>query len=146
MLQTYLKEDSILDGVKAKDWEEAVCFAAKPLIENGSIQKSYLERVVAQVHSEGPYIVLAKGIAVAHARPKEDVLCESLSLVRLQEPVSFGHPTNDPVRLVFMLAARDDRGHIAVMMDLAQKLSEGQVREKLLAAPGVHQMYEVLIQ
>ena len=60
----------------------------------------------------GPYMVIAEGIALAHARPSEAVISTGLSVVTLKSPVEFGSERFDPVSIVFGLAAVDHDGHI----------------------------------
>ena len=45
------------------------------------------------VDEHGPYIVIAPGLALAHARPGPEVLADGLAVVTLAEPVPFGHRT-----------------------------------------------------
>lgn len=106
-------------------WEDGVRRACGLLVELGSAQESYADACVASLHANGPYIVLAKGLALAHARPDQGALGLGLSLVRLTEPTAFGHPTNDPVDLVFAFSTPDDGGHLVMLRTLATKLGGG---------------------
>lgn len=130
----------------ANNWEEAVRGAGKLLLDAGHIEESYIERCVDTVKSEGPYMVLTKGIALAHTRPGEDVHGEAISVLSLETPVEFGHKDNDPVKVVFLLAALDNNSHINVLMELAQKLSEPGVREALQECNNADEMYEMLVK
>lgn len=141
MLSQYLAKDDIRCRVSATDWRSAIRLAAEPLEEAGKIETSYVERTIQKVEELGPYIVLAKGLAVAHARPKDDVKAESISLITLKDAVVFGHETNDPVSIVFLIAATNDDGHIAMVMDVAQKLCEENMKEKIIAAQSAEEIY-----
>ena len=79
---------------------------------------------VDAVAENGPYIVIAPGIALAHGRPSEAVLEVGLSLVTLAQPVDFGNEANDPVRLVIGLCATDHNTHIDIMAELATFLGD----------------------
>jgi PTS system ascorbate-specific IIA component len=89
--------------------------------------------MVAAVEEFGPYIVIAPGIALAHARPSDAVLQTGLSLAVLAEPIEFGSH-NDPVRLVFGLAAKDHDGHMEVLAELAELLTDEDFVNSLLNA------------
>ena len=89
---------------------------------------------------------LTKGIALAHPRPGEDVLEEAIGVVSLKTPVEFGHKENDPVKLVFLLAALNANSHITVLMELAQKLSEGDMRERLQHIDDAKDLYDHLVK
>jgi PTS system ascorbate-specific IIA component len=82
----------------------------------------------------GPYMVIAPGIALAHARPSNAVLETGLSLVTLTEPVEFGSQSNDPVSLVIGLAAKDHDSHIDLLAALSELLADDQKVKLLLNA------------
>ena len=75
------------------------------------------------VEEYGPYIVIAPGIALAHGKPSESVIETGMSLLKVARPIEFQHSQNDPVQLVFGLAASNHDSHIALMAELAQFLS-----------------------
>lgn len=100
--------------------------------------------MIDNVEVNGPYIVVAPGFAFAHARPSSAVKQTAISWLRLEQPVSFGHPKNDPVDLVVALAAHADTAHTAAMKDLAQLLGDKQRREALNRVETVAELREVL--
>ena len=146
MLTKYLAKDAIRCSCTASDWKEAIRIAAKPLLDSGKIEERYVDRAIAKVEELGPYIGLTHGVAVAHARPKEDVIEGGISLITLKEPVPFGHKSYDPVSLVFMLAATNDNGHIGAMMSVAQTLCEPNVKERIIAAKSEQEIYDIIAQ
>ena len=87
--------------------------------------------MIRSVEDNGPYIVVAPGFAFAHARPSEAVKRTAISWVRLNQPVEFGHDSNDPVNLVVALAAEDDKMHLQAMKELSKLLAKKQTRAKL---------------
>ncbi len=121
-LAEHLVEDAIAVGVTASDWRDAVRRSGALLAATGVATDEYTDEMIATVEKLGPYIVLAPGIALAHARPSPAVLRPGLSWIQLAEPVEFGHDKNDPVWLVVALAALDHDGHIALMSSLAAVL------------------------
>jgi PTS system ascorbate-specific IIA component len=86
------------------------------------------------VEEHGPYIVLAPGLALAHARPEDGVLRVCLAVVTLAEPVAFGHPDNDPVDVVFAFGSPDAEQHVAMLSALARRLQGGLDTELRSAA------------
>lgn len=146
MLTKYLSKDAIRCSCTASDWKDAIRLAAAPLLESGKIEQRYVDRSIAKVEELGPYIVLTEGVAVAHARPKEDVKEGGISLITLKEPVCFGHKVYDPVSLVFMLAATTDDGHIGAMMSVAQALCEPNIKERIVAAKSAGEIYDIIME
>jgi ascorbate PTS system EIIA or EIIAB component len=117
----------------ASDWREAVRLACAPLLEAGAVTSEYPERCLAMVDEHGPYIVLAPGLALAHARPEDGVRRLGLAVVTLIEPVRFGHPENDPVDVVFAFGSPDADEHVALLSSLARHLMHG-LAERLRSA------------
>lgn len=112
-------------GVLAADWSEAVRMACAPLVEEGAILERYVDACIALIHEEGPYMVIAPGVALAHARPEEGVRRLGVSVAVLEKPVEFGHPDNDPVDLVFAFGSPDADQHIELLSALAGGLNSG---------------------
>ena len=111
--------------VKAGGWREAVRAACRPLLEAGAIEERYVQRCIEIVEKEGPYVVMAPGIALAHARPEDGVKGLGLSGITLADPVPFDHPENDPVDLVFAFGSPDSKQHIGLLQSLARQLTAG---------------------
>jgi len=92
----------------------------------------------------GPYIVIAPGVALPHARPEDGVLKPCLALVTLDPPMAFGNPNYDPVRLVFAIGAVDAYQHIDALRSFATLLSETSNLEALLKAQTVEEILRIL--
>ncbi|MDI2099352.1 PTS sugar transporter subunit IIA [Ruicaihuangia caeni] len=129
-----LPERAIVIGARVRDWRAAVTRAGDALQRAGVTRASYTQRMVRTVEDHGAYIVIAPGLALAHARPGRDVLTEGLSVVTLAEPVSFGHPYNDPVRVVLGLAVRSPERHISAVAELANVFNDESVIASIAAA------------
>jgi PTS system ascorbate-specific IIA component len=119
--------------VEATSWMDAVEKAAGLLVTVGAATASYVDQCVNLVREQGPYIAIAPGIALAHARPQDGAQALGLTLVRLRTPVCFGHPTNDPVDLVFAFSSPNTNDHIGLLAALARGLS-GRLAEDLRSA------------
>jgi PTS system ascorbate-specific IIA component len=126
-------EGSLAVAVAAADRESAIRASGALLVASGRCTQEYVDQMVAAVDEFGPYIVIAPGIALAHARPSDAVVQTGLSLAVLAEPIEFGSH-NDPVRLVFGLAAKDHEGHLEVLAELAERLTDEDFVNSLLNA------------
>jgi ascorbate PTS system EIIA or EIIAB component len=109
----------------ATNWQAAVRAACQPLVDRDAVQPGYVDACVRMVEEHGPYIVLAPGIALAHARPEDGVDRLCLAAVTLAEPVAFGHPDNDPVDVVFAFGSPDADQHVGLLAALARRLTAG---------------------
>ena len=120
--------------ISSEDWAAAVTAAAQLLREAGAASESYVERCVAIVRENGPYIVIAPGIALAHARPEDGALALGLAAACLARPVRFGHPANDPVDVVLAFSSPDRDAHVGLLGAVARALTAG-LADRLRAAP-----------
>lgn len=123
-----LSKNLIKLNVEAKNAEEAIRAAGALLVAENKVEERYVDAMVQGYKEIGPYIVLAPQVAIPHARPDHGVIEQGVSLVRLKSPVVFGHPTNDPVRLVCAICGTDNTSHIGALQSLASVLGN---KEKL---------------
>ncbi|GES28506.1 PTS sugar transporter subunit IIA [Streptomyces angustmyceticus] len=123
-LNDLLPATAVRLGVRVADWREAIRTAGGLLVETGAATDTYTAEMIRNVEENGPYLVIAPGFAFVHARPSPAVLRTGMCWVRLDEPVEFGHETNDPVHLVVGLAAEDSGAHTAAMAALARLLAD----------------------
>ncbi len=109
-------------GRAVQDWQEAVRAAGGLLVQAGKVEPSYVEGMIRMVQEIGPYIVIAPGVALPHARPEDGVKEACMSLVTLSPEVPFGNETNDPVELVVAFGSPDSKGHMEALAELARLL------------------------
>lgn len=114
-----------LTGATAAGWEDAVVQAAGLLVKSGAATADYPAGCVQIVKDQGPYIVLAPGFALVHARPEAGALELGFAAVLLAEPVEFGHPTNDPVDLLISFCSPDKDQHLQAIKSLGKALAGG---------------------
>jgi PTS system ascorbate-specific IIA component len=127
--------DTAIDiGVHVADWRSAVRAAGDALERSGVTTAGYTDRMVGVIDEFGAYIVIAPGLALAHARPGEDVLTEGLSVITLAEPVAFGHPHNDPVSVIVGLAVTNSDEHVLFVSELANVFNDPGVIPALAQA------------
>jgi len=117
LLLELLNEKTIKVYSEAKDWEDAGRIAGQPLLDSGKIEDKYIDAMIESVKKYGPYIVIAPGIALFHARPEEGVKSMCMSLAVFKKGIIFNAEKNDPVKLVFVLGAIDNESHIRVLSE-----------------------------
>ncbi len=126
MGEKIIDEKNILLKTDANDWETSIRKAGELLCKSNYAEDNYVQAMVDAVKELGPYIVLAPGIAFAHARPESGVLKTGISLITLDNPVEFGNKDNDPVSTVFAIASKDNTSHIGILRDLCEFLEENE--------------------
>jgi PTS system ascorbate-specific IIA component len=92
----------------------------------------------------GAYIVIAPGLALAHARPGPDVLADGLSVVTLDVPVVFGHPHNDPVSVVIGLAVATPDAHVTSVAELANIFNDPGAIPALASASDIGEVQRIM--
>lgn len=127
----FIEDNLVALDVVASTPEEAIRAAGELLVSNHLAESKYVDAMVESYNTNGPYFVLAPQIALPHARPEDGVKEASVSFVRLQNPIPFGSAANDPVQLVFAMAASSSEEHLDMMKKVVMLLSNPANIEKL---------------
>lgn len=139
----WITPDSIAVNITAQTWQEAVHIVGQLLVKVGAAEPRYIEAMINTVKELGPYIVLAPGLALPHARPEDGALKVGFAAITLNEGVNFGNPDNDPVRLVIAFCAPDSTSHLHLLTQLARKLEKGEFLERAIAAKSAQELAEI---
>ena len=139
-----LPDTAVVLGAHVADWRGAVREAGRALTRSGSTRPEYADRMIAVIEEFGAYVVIAPGLALAHARPGPDVRREGLAVVTLAEAVPFGHPHNDPVRVVVGLAVSNAEEHVASVARLANAFNDSGIVGRVARARTADDVRELL--
>lgn len=151
MLKSSLIENnSIKLHQQASNWQEAIKIGTDMLVASGAIEPRYYDNIVQKIEEMGPYIILAPGLAMPHARPEEGVKCTAFALVTLKEGVYFDGE-DEPVRVFITLAGSDSDTHMQGIMEITQVLEDddpnsetGVDLAKILACQSNEEVYAVI--
>lgn len=146
MLKDAMTKEMIMLDYDAKDWEDAVRKAGELLKRTNCVGDEYIESMVQTVKNIGTYIVISKGIALPHSQSGKDAYKVGISLLRLKNPIYFGHPENDPVSLVFALSSIDSNSHLSALQDLASFLGDENNVELLKKADSIDDVYKLIMK
>ncbi|MCS0788604.1 BglG family transcription antiterminator [Cytobacillus firmus] len=146
MLNEVLTADKIQFADSAASWQEALQMASQPLLADQSISQHYIEAMIENVNEMGPYIVIAPGIALPHARPEAGVNKLGMSFLQLKESCAFSEKPEHQVRLFFVLAAIDNETHLKALSQLSKMLSDSDNLEKLQNAEKAADVLEIINQ
>ncbi len=120
--------------VPAAHWRRVVLEAGKLLLLIGAVEGRYISAIVNLTTEHGPFMVVAPGVALLHAQPRDGVRQLSMGLITLQSPVEFGHSEYDPVFMAFILGAIDGEAHLFAMQQLARLIRNRQALEAIGSA------------
>jgi len=89
---------------------------------------------------------LGYGFAAPHCKT-DAVSANSIGVLRLKNPIDWGAADHEPVRMVILIAMREQQtanGHMQVFSELARKLMNEEFREGLLALQDAPKMMQYL--
>lgn len=144
MLKNLLTEDVIKLNIECSNWEEGIKSGTALLIKKKCIEKSYEDAIIESFKKFGPYMVIAPGVVLSHARPENGVNKISLSLITLKNPVNFGNELNDPVKLIITLAAVDNEKHLNVLKELMELFMDNNDLDLILNTDSSEQVIRII--
>jgi mannitol/fructose-specific phosphotransferase system IIA component (Ntr-type) len=144
-LRDLLRPQLVDVSVKAKDWEDAVRKAGSLLVADDAIEARFIDAMIQVAKDLGPYIVVAPGIALPHARPEDGVKKGSIGIMTLDPPIPFGNERNDPVFLVVTLAAVDNEQHVTGLAQMAAVLGDEELVERIRATKDKDEILEIML-
>lgn len=144
MLIDILREELIKLNVKCNDWKEAIEEGAYLLEKEGIVNKNYKEAIINNFYELGPYMVIAPGIVLSHARPEAGVNNNGISILTLEDPIEFGSELNDPVKLIITLAAKDNTSHLSALSKLMEILMNSDDLNSIINAKTVQEVVKII--
>jgi len=124
LLQDLLNKETIQIMEGFTDWKEAIKTAAEPLLMKEIIAPSYIDAMIENIETLGPYVVIGPEVAIPHARPETGAKKVGISFLKLRQPVNFLNNEMYPVRLLFCIAAIDNTTHLKALSQLTSLLNE----------------------
>jgi mannitol operon transcriptional antiterminator len=131
---------------RARDWREAIRLAAEPLLRKGWIDEGYVRAMIRNVEELGPYIVVAPLVAIPHAKPEQGVRRLGMSLLRLENSVSFSGDGKHEASLIIVLAAVDQESHLKALSELNGLLSDRRKLAAILQADSARDVLKLIEQ
>ena len=133
---------NIIDSIE--NWENAIKFAAKPLLLDDSITENYVRTMVDNLKKFGAYILINDVIALAHARPEDGVKKNCLSLLKINDGVIFDENTNEKVYLIFVLGAEDNESHMNILSKLMEVIDNEDIIKRMIEATSISTLIEII--
>lgn len=145
VISDLLKREMIQIKDKVDNWQEAIRLASSPLLDIQAIEPCYIDAMITNIEKLGSYVVLAPNVAIPHARPEDGVKKLSMSLLKLNEPISFSpDDPNKNVHLIFVLAAVDNYSHLKALSQLTELLEEEENIEQMIEMTKVESFIKLI--
>jgi PTS system ascorbate-specific IIA component len=140
----WISKEQVALRVRAHGWEDAVREAGRMLVDCDAVEERYIEAMVETTKELGPYIVIAPGIAIPHARPEDGAKDVCFVALQLEPPVEFGNPDNDPVQLVIAFSSPDSSAHVKMLAKLARVIGQDGFLEGAVKAETPEDLVSIL--
>ena len=117
-------------------WQDSIYGAAQPMVADGTLDNQYLDKIIENVNTYGPYFIIMPDVAMPHSTlGGTGVYKTAIGFCKVKEPVVFD-PNDETknARLFFTLAAVDNEQHLQNMVQLSGMLVKEGIIEDLLAA------------
>ena len=101
---------------KEMDWHAAMKLASEDLVRDGYFDVSYVEEAIGNIEEYGNYIIIAKSIALAHARKEAGVYEDGISLLISREGIKF--EDDEVVHLLFFFSQKGDTDYLNLFKEI----------------------------
>lgn len=123
---------------------DAASTASSLLVNAGVTRDSYPAEVKQIIENQGPYMVIAPGVAIVHGRPDANSTGSALSILVCDSDLISGNKKNDPVRVVFAISATSNETHLQMLQTLSEFLLVEGTIEKLQLCSTVSEVRQLL--
>lgn len=126
------KEFALLNMLKIKyikiadgqlSWRDAMKAASEDLIRDGYFDERYVQEAIGNVEEYGSYIIVNKGIALAHASKEAGVYEDGISLLVAREGIVFDE--GEMVHLLFFFSQKGETDYLDLFKEII-KLGKNQ--------------------
>ena len=124
------------------DWQNAIRMASAPLLDNGFINRNYIEKAIDMVETDKRFIMIADGVIIAHAGVDDGVYSMGMSFLKLPEKLSFnGYMDAD---IIVVLATPDKTRHLPALYQLFDLLEDEGNISAMRRAQDAHEIARLI--
>lgn len=141
-LNELLKRESIKIFNRTMDWKEAIEMTSYSLLYSNKIYPRYVKKMIDIIEEEKPYIMIAEGVAIAHAGIHDGVRSPGMAITILPEKISFNGYID--IDIVVVLATTDTKIHLNALFELIEILEDGILRSQIKKAKTVDEVVNLM--
>lgn len=119
--QSLIDNRSIRLNVEVDNWRDAIKLGTDLLEQSGAIEPSYYDTIIKGVEEHGPYICIAQGLALPHARPEDGVNRTAFALITLAKAIEID---GESVQVLVTLAGNDSHQHMEGLRQITEVLDD----------------------
>lgn len=140
-LNELLPGDRIVFEKRLAGWEDAVKKASTPLLNQGYIEEKYIAKMIENIKSYGPYIVISEGVALPHATASDGVNKTGISMLHVDDPVDV---LGEEAVIFIVLAPRDNEQHLKALAQLTRLFSNKSYKKNIFQATNSEQIVNMI--
>ncbi|MDO4169543.1 MAG: PTS sugar transporter subunit IIA [Lachnospiraceae bacterium] len=143
MLTKLLKKEKILIENSFITWENGIKKAAEILEKDGCIGSEYAKQAIENVKEYGDYIVISKGVALAHAGKGCKVYKDGLSLLVCPQGVEFSEKNR--VYLLFCFATQGENDYLQLFHEIISIGKNQEILREIIKQEDVASVFRILL-
>lgn len=128
---------------QAKDWKQAIEITAQPLVDYHEIEKEYIDYMIENVYTFGPYLIIAPHFALVHGSPGLYIHENALSIATFQNEI-YLYQAKESVRIMMCVACLSQMSYIRTLGAIANVLMEENMIDKILACQSRREAYALI--
>jgi PTS system mannitol-specific IIC component len=137
-----LLKESILTGQSFSSKEEATIMAGELLLENGYIEKEYIDSMLEKLDTQSFATYIGNGVAIPHGMADGSKFVRHTGISVIQVPE--GIPWNEEVAYVIVGIAANSDDHMGVLSALADAIEDEEDAKKLWKESSAENIYNLL--
>ena len=140
--KSVLIKESILTNKEFSDNKEATVAAGNLLLENGYVQKEYIQSMLEKLDTQSFATYIGNGVAIPHGMSEgsEYVIDTGISVIQVREGVDWNE---EKAYIIVGIAANSD-DHMNVLASLADAIEDIEDAKKLWKETSVDKIFNLL--
>ncbi|MGN1031112.1 MAG: BglG family transcription antiterminator [Butyricicoccaceae bacterium] len=126
------------------EWRKAMRVASEDLILDGYFDSSYVEKAIENVEEYGSYIIVNKGIALAHASKDAGVYADGISLLVAKNGIRF--EDGETVYLMFFFSQKGDADYLDLFKEIIRLGNDQDNIEKMRKMDKTSDIYQLIVE
>ena len=140
--KSVLNKESILTNKEFSDNKEATVAAGNLLLENGYVQKEYIQSMLEKLDTQSFATYIGNGVAIPHGMSEGSkyVIDTGISVIQVPEGVDWNE---EKAYIIVGIAANSD-DHMNVLASLADAIEDIEDAKKLWKETSVDKIFNLL--
>jgi transcriptional antiterminator/mannitol/fructose-specific phosphotransferase system IIA component (Ntr-type) len=119
-LLDFLTLDNVYVNLPFENWKDAIGYSAELLHNKGYVTKGYAASLINAFEKYNAYMLIAKDVAIPHARNNNNILKTGMVLITLEKPVVT--PSGKNLEVILSFTSADNVEHLDALSDFSDLL------------------------